>query len=148
MNIIKYDRIGKECFTPCKKRTDVMVGSYGCWICKHHGGKVSEATIQCNYKPGGKMKRMIAIIIIAMILVILFIAVDSRGENNAPLNGYTSIYAEMRDTCVSTTTFLEMSGKLETANRTIEMLNKQNGRCRFQRDSLVMVIKMIKRGKK
>ena len=93
------------------------------------------------------MKRIIAIIIIAMILVILFIAVDSRGENNAPLNGYTSIYAEMRDTCVSSTSLREITGKLETANRTIEMLNKQNGRCRFQRDSLFMVIKMMKRNK-
>ena len=93
------------------------------------------------------MKAVAISIIIATLLVVLFIAVDSRGENNAPLNGYTSIYAEMRDTCVSTTTFLEMSGKLETANRTIEMLNKQNGRCRFQRDSLIMVIKMMKRNK-
>jgi hypothetical protein len=73
--------------------------------------------------------------------------VDSRGEDNQPLNAYTSIYAEMHDTCVSTTTFLEITGKLETANRTIEMLNKQNGRCRFQRDSLFMVIKMMKRNK-
>ncbi|MFA7144912.1 MAG: hypothetical protein WC088_06595 [Candidatus Izemoplasmatales bacterium] len=106
---------------------------------------MNEEIVIETYGTGGRMKRMVAIIIIAMILVILFIAVDSRGENNAPLNGYTSIYAEMRDTCVSSTNFLEITGKLETANRTIEMLNKQNGRCRFQRDSLIMVIKMRKR---
>ena len=93
------------------------------------------------------MKAVAISIIIGTLLVILFIAVDSRGEDNQPLNAYTSIYAEMHDTCVSTTTFLEITGKLETANRTIEMLNKQNGRCRFQRDSLFMVIKMMKRNK-
>lgn len=93
------------------------------------------------------MKAVAISIVIATLLVILFIAVDSRGENNAPLNGYTSIYAEVHDTCVSTTNFREMTEKLEISNRTIEMLNKQNGRCRFQRDSLTMVIKMRKRNK-
>lgn len=94
------------------------------------------------------MKTMTSIIIAATILVILFVAFDSRGADSAPVNMYTSIYAEMHDTCVSATNFREITVKLEAANRTVEMLNKQNGRCRFERDSLKMVIKMMKRGKR
>ena len=82
------------------------------------------------------MKRIIAIIIIAMILVILFISVDSRG----------AAYRAADSIVVTGDSMRVLHDKILIHENTIKMYEKMTRRYIFENDSLRMLLK--KRGKK
>lgn len=86
------------------------------------------------------MKTMTSIIIAATILVILFIAFDSRGEPYYPPHTHTEKY-EPDSICVPVDSIWRLNDWLSIERNTVRVYEKMTRRLLFECDSLRMLFK-------
>lgn len=86
------------------------------------------------------MKKMILVILTAMVLVILFIAIDSNGDPYYPPHVHTEKY--IRDSiCIPVDSLWRLNDWLMLEKNTTKMYGEMTRRLLFENDSLRMEIK-------